>query len=152
MAHPRWIRSFLAPEDLDALAAAIAAAEMTTSAEIRLHLERRLPRSANGDALPRAREVFVGLGMDRTAGRNGVLLYLALEDHRLAVVGDEAVHARVGDDYWRHVRDVMVERLRAGRPRDALLDAIRDVGAVLARHFPRERGDTNELTDAVSVE
>jgi uncharacterized membrane protein len=152
MAHPRWLRRLFTPADLDALGDAIRGAEARTSAELRLHLERRLPRGARGDALARAREVFVRLGMQRTAGRNGVLLYLALDDRRLAIVGDEAIHARVGDAYWSRVRDAMVERLRAGRPRDALLEAIADAAGVLAQHFPRRPDDTNELSDTISVD
>ena len=90
--------------------------------------------------------------MHRTALRHGVLVYLALEDHQVAIVGDEGIHARVGDDYWAGVRDLMVERLRRGEARAALVEAVRELGRSLARHFPRRPDDTNELSDSVSVE
>lgn len=150
MTHPRWLRRLLTDADLDALGDAVRHAEARTSAELRVHLERRLPRGARGDTLARAREVFARLGMQRTAGRNAVLLYLALDDRRLAIVGDDAVHARVGDRVWARLRDLMVERLRAGQPREALLVAIADVADLLARHFPRRPDDRNELDDSVS--
>jgi uncharacterized membrane protein len=89
--------------------------------------------------------------MQRTAERNGVLIYLAIDDHELAVVGDAGVHARVGDEYWQRVRDAMVERLRRGEARDAVLHAVTEVGLVLRRLFPRRPGDDNELSDQVSV-
>lgn len=170
--HPRWVRRFLPPEDLAALQEAIAAAERQTSGEIRVHLERRLPRgrpsppaggrapaaggraaaAAGADpALERAGEVFVRLGMTRTAGRNGVLVYLAVEDHRLAIVGDQAVHAVVGDGYWAGLRDAMAALLRAGRPRDALLTAVGQVGRTLRERFPRRPDDRDELADQVSL-
>jgi uncharacterized membrane protein len=148
--HPRWVHSVFADADLDAIAAAVAAAERDTSAEIRVHLERRVGRT--GDALARAREVFAALGMHRTAERNGVLVYLALEDRTLALVGDDGVHALVGDEYWANLRDRMVARLRERASRDAVIDVVGALGEALARHFPRRRDDRNELSDTVSLE
>src|SRR2546429_3424676 len=89
---PRWARRFLSETDLGAITEAIKAAESRTSAEIRVHLERRLGRGFFGrkrvDALARARAVFAKLGMHRTAERHGVLIYLAVDERTLAVVGD----------------------------------------------------------------
>jgi uncharacterized membrane protein len=153
--HPRWARSLFSEGDFAGIAAAVTAAEAATSAEIRVHLERRLPAArgaGSADALARAREVFAHLGMHRTALRHGVLIYLAVEDHKLAIVGDEGIHARVGDDYWAGLRDLMVERLRREEPGAALVEAIRGLGTSLAIHFPRRPDDTNELSDKVSVE
>lgn len=153
--HPRWARRFLSEADFDAIVHAIVAAEAETSGEIRVHLERRGPRRRGdkwGDVYQRAHEVFSHLGMRRTPQRHGVLIYLALEDRKLAIVGDEGIHGRVGDLYWARVRDLMVEKLRAGAPRDAILAAIREVGRALREHFPRRPGDSNELSDQVSVE
>jgi uncharacterized membrane protein len=152
--HPGWTRTLFAEGDLDAIASAVKEAEKETSAEIRVHLERTVPRvagEAGPDALRRAREVFVRLGMHRTALRHGVLIYVALEDHRVAIVGDEGIHTRVGEGYWVGVRDLMVSRLRQGAASDALIEAVRDLGHSLARHFPRRPGDTNELSDSVSL-
>lgn len=154
MRHPGWTHALFSDADLDAIAAAVAAAEARTSAELRVHLERHVPPGPDGapaDALRRAQAVFVALGMDRTAEHSGVLIYLAVDDHQLAVVGDEGVHARVGDRFWHQMRDAMVERLRAGASRDAVIAALAEVGAVLARHFPGTGGDANELSDQVSL-
>ena len=147
--HPRWTRTLFSDEDLDAIGAAVAEAERGTSGEIRVHLERRLPRGA--DALARATSLFTRLGMHGTAERNGVLLYLAVGDRKLAIVGDAGVHVRVGEAYWQGVRDAMVERLRAGAPRDAVVHAVTDVGLILRKFFPRRPDDTNELSDEVSL-
>jgi len=152
--RPRWTRRFLGEPDFDAISDAIKAAETRTSAEIRVHLERRLPRRFFGkpvDALARARTLFTKLGMHRTAERHGVLIYLAVDDRTLAVVGDVGIHGRVGDRHWHRVRDGMIERLRAGAPREAIIGAIEGIGRELARHYPRRPGDTNELGDEVSV-
>jgi uncharacterized membrane protein len=152
---PSWVTRLFTEEDLAVIARSVEAAERRTSAEIRVHLERRLPRRPlrrAPDVLERARQVFDGLGMHRTRDRNGVLIYLALEDRRLAVLGDEAVHARVGEAYWAHVREVMVDRLRRQAPREAILAAIGDLVTVLAAHFPPRPDDTDELPDRVSLD
>jgi uncharacterized membrane protein len=154
MKHPSWTHALLSDADLEAIADAVAAAERETSGEIRVHLERRLPRArgaAPPDALARATDVFTRLRMHTTAERNGVLVYLAVEDHKLAIAGDAGVHARVGDEYWQRVRDAMVERLRRGQPREAVLHAVAEVGEVLRRFFPRRPDDRDELSNRVSL-
>jgi uncharacterized membrane protein len=147
--HPKWARKLFSDDDLDAIAAAVHEAERNTSGEIRVHLERRLPRAT--DVLARAAHVFRHLRMHATVERNAVLLYFAVEDRKLAIVGDQGVHDRVGEAYWPRVRDAMVERLRAGAPRDAVVHAVTDVGLVLQKFFPRRPGDENELSDDVSL-
>jgi uncharacterized membrane protein len=152
--RPRWVSRVFSPEDLDAIVGAVDHAESRTAAEIRVHVERRVPRGRRDptdDAMVRARQVFAALKMHETALRAGVLIYLALEDHKLAIVGDDGIHARVGDAYWAQIRDRMVERLRSGLARAAVVQAVEEVGAVLAREFPRRPDDVDELSDEVSL-
>jgi uncharacterized membrane protein len=154
MGHPRWTARVFSHDDLQAIAAAVHAAERETSGEIRVHLERRMPRRRGapaGDALVRATHVFHRLQMHATEHRNAVLIYLALEDRKLAIVGDEGVHARVGDEYWQRIRDAMVERLRGGAARDAIVHAVTDVGLVLRKFFPPAPGRPRRLSDDVSL-
>ena len=153
--HPSWTRQFLSEADFDAVTRAIKTAESRTSAEIRVHLERRVPRrlllGRAPDVMTRARQVFRRLGMHKTAERHGVLIYLALEDRRFAVVGDDGIHGRVGDPHWHRVRDLMVDKLRANAPREAIERGVEELGRALAEHYPRRPDDTNELSDEVSV-
>jgi uncharacterized membrane protein len=150
MAHPAWVHKVFSERDLDEISAAVGRVESTTTAEVRVHLERTVPGAR--DPLARAREVFRRLRMHKTRYRNGVLVYLALDDRKLAIVGDAAIHARVGDAYWEGVRDLMVRHLRAEAPRDAVVHAVEDLGRVLAQHFPRGPGDDpNELSNDVSA-
>jgi len=146
--HPKWVRAFLAEADLDGVARAIAAAEARTSAEIRVHLDHRCP----GEAMARAVAVFERLGMQRTAARHGVLIYVSVDDHKLAVLGDQGIHERVGQAYWERLVEAVLGHFRDQRPRDGLLHAVGEVGTVLARHFPRRPDDVNELSDQVSID
>ncbi len=145
--QPRWVGRFLSREDLDTITRAIAEAERHTSAEIRVHLDARCP----GEPMARAVGVFETLGMHRTALRHGVLIYVSIEDRRLAVIGDRGIHERVGEAYWRQLVDDVLAHFREERPRDGLLHAVGELGRALRRHFPHPPEDTNELSDQVSV-
>ena len=151
MADPAAAKEVL--QSVNTMADAVRQAEAATSAEIRVHLERRVHRLPlqRPDALRRARRVFAHLGMHLTAERHGVLIYLALDDRKLAIVGDEGIHGRVGDTYWEAVRDLMVAKLGEGRALDAVLSGVAEVGRVLAEHFPRRPDDRNQLSDQVSL-
>jgi uncharacterized membrane protein len=152
--RPAWTRGLLSEADLDTIVAAVREAETRTAAEIRVHVERRVAHALlrrSVDPMARARHVFASLGMHRTAHRAGVLIYLAVVDRKLAIVGDDGIHARVGDEYWLAVRDGMVERLRAGSVVTALVWAVGQVADALARFFPRRPDDVDELPDDVSI-
>jgi len=146
--HPRWVRRFLSEADLEAVQRAISEAEAGTSAEIRVHLDHRCP----ADPMARAVTVFERLGMHRTAQRHGVLVYLAITDRKLAVLGDRGIHERVGEAYWQRLVADVIAHFREERLRDGVLHAVNALGAALRRHFPRGPEDQNELRDEVSIE
>lgn len=125
---------------------AIREAEKRTSGEIRVHVRRR----SKGDALRAAQRIFERLGMHRTRERNGVLIFAALDDRLFAVIGDRAIHQRVGGEFWNQTCDAMARLFSAGRVEDALVEGVKRTGAVLESHFPRSGGDQNELSDNVT--
>ena len=93
----------------------------------------------------------IASGMHRTAGRHGVLIYVAISHRKLAVVGDQGIHVRVGETYWRGLVADVLAHFRDQRPRDGLLHAVAELGAALHQHFPRDPDDRNELSDEVSI-
>jgi len=113
---------------------AIREAESNTSGQIRVYFHRG---KLDGDPLVAATRRFHRLGMDKTKDRNAVLIFVAARAHKFAVVGDEAIHQRCGEQYWQQVVDLMREHFRNERFSDALVDGIRDIGGVLASHFPK---------------
>ncbi len=148
MSDPGSVRKQLPPEDEARIVAAIGAAEARTSGEIRVHVEGK----GGGDALAAARARFVRLGMDRTAERNGVLVYVALLDRKFAIVGDEGIHSHVGSEFWDALRDGMSARFAAGDLVGGIEEALRSIGERLAEAFPRSAQDSNELPDEVSTD
>lgn len=143
---------YFTPEEQERVRAAIEAAESRTSGEIRVHVERDLPRRgpASRDAYRRARDVFARLGMHRTAAHNGVLIYLALRPRALAVVGDEGLHAQVGSAFWSEVVAAMLPAFADDRPAEGLATGAAMIGERLRQHFPHRDDDVNELPDDIS--
>jgi putative membrane protein len=83
----------------------------------------------------------------RTRGRTGILIYLSLAERRAEIVADAAIAAKVSAEVWGDAMAAMLGELKAGRLADGLVEAVEQVGAVLAQHFPRAADDQNELPD-----
>lgn len=83
----------------------------------------------------------------RTTGRTGVLIYLSMREHRAEIVADESIAALVPAEVWGEAMGDMLAEIRKGRIAEGLAAGIRDVGFVLAEHFPRGADDQNELPD-----
>lgn len=140
------VESFLTATQEEEIVAAIRQAERLTSGEIRVHLER----TCTGDALNRAQELFFHLNMDHTKEHNGVLIYIAVDTRKFAVIGDSGIHKMVGDSFWQGIRDAMVSRFRESDYTTGIIDAIQLIGTQLSTHYPWNEDDVNELPDQIS--
>ena len=126
---------------------AVKEAELNTSGEIRIYIEDH----CKGELMDRAAFIFEEMKIHETAHRNGVLIYLAFSDKRFAVLGDAGIHTIVGNDFWLSVKEMLIEQFKNGRYTDGLIAAIKEAGNVLQKHFPFEKGDTNELPDEAII-
>ena len=137
----------LTPEQESSLVEAIGEAERHTSGEIKVHFELNVPK---GDAVKRAQEVFATLRMHETAERNGILIYIATEDRRFAVWGDEGIHQKVGDAFWQNLAASLSAAFKSEQYLQGLRQAVVEVGKQLGTFFPRRDDDRNELSDGIS--
>jgi uncharacterized membrane protein len=138
-------RTFLSQLDDRSIVDAIARAEQKTSGEIRVFISEKQV----SEVLNEAKVHFLRLGMQKTRGRNGVLIYIAPRSRNFAIIGDIAIHERCGDNLWQDIAGSMETYLRQERYTEALVTAIERVGVVLAAHFPRQPDDRNELPDEI---
>jgi uncharacterized membrane protein len=129
------------------IVAAIQAAEHRTSGEIRVYVESRC-RYVN--PMHRAAEIFAGLNMEKTAARNGVLVYVALKDRQLALFGDEGINRKVGSAFWNEqVRNILAHFNKADYA-GGIARVVAEIGSALQTHFPYDKGtDKNELPDDI---
>jgi uncharacterized membrane protein len=136
---------FISQLDDQKIVDAIAAAELRTSGEIRVFIAA----DAIADALPEAKRQFTAMGMEKTAERNGVLIYIAPKSQTFAVVGDQGVHAECGEQFWNATANQMKSLLKENKFTEALLVSITNIAEVLARHFPRRDDDRDELPNQI---
>ncbi|MBT8263449.1 MAG: TPM domain-containing protein [Bacteroidia bacterium] len=141
------LEDFLMPQEEAEVINAIRSAEKNTSGEIRVHLEAH----SNMDAFERAAEVFDFLHMNNTKLSNGVLIYVAVEDRTLVIMGDTGINEVVAPDFWESTKDVIVSQFKLGDVKQGLVDGILMAGEQLKQHFPYGGGSGNELTDNISV-
>lgn len=140
---------FLSTEDQGTVVAAIREAETTTSGEIKVHIEPRCPVP---DSYARAIDLFGRLGLEKTRERNAVLIYIASDDKRFAMVGDTGIHAEVGAPFWSEATATLSQHFKSAKVKDGLVEAIAAIGRRLAAKFPHTDADTNELSDEISTQ
>jgi uncharacterized membrane protein len=139
-------REFLSKLDHDRIVDSIGEVESNTSGEIRVYLKRG---KLDADPLITAQKKFRQLRMDQTAERNAVLIFVAPRAHKFAVVGDKMIHEKCGGEFWRSIVERMRTHFKNEKFSDALVEAIKEIGKVLAGHFPKTSANPNELPDEI---
>jgi len=129
----------------DRIASAIADAEIATSGEIRIAIDKH----CKTDPIERAVECFSNLDMDKTARRNGVLIYLAHADHKFAIIGDSGINKLVPDDFWETTKIAMTAHFAKGNLAEGIIAGVALAGEKLALFFPPQKGDINELPNDI---
>jgi putative membrane protein len=95
----------------------------------------------------RALDLFKVGTESKTLGRTGVLLYLSMAEHRAEIVADQAIASKVSPTVWGDAMIGLTSHVRAGRPGAGMAEAVRQMGIVLAEHFPKGSENPNELPD-----
>jgi uncharacterized membrane protein len=132
-------------EEQEQLKETIRRAEALTSGEIRLYVENHCP----GNVLDRAAFIFGFLKMHETRERNGVLFYLAVYDHKFAILGDAGINGRVKADFWDEIKNIMQAQFRQKKYFEGMQTGIMMAAEALKTYFPRSSSDVNELSDDI---
>jgi uncharacterized membrane protein len=140
--------SLLPAEKAELVVAAVRQAEAMTSGEIRVFIESHC---AYVNAVDRAWEVFERLQMHATKERNAVLVYMALLDRQIAIVGDEGINIKVAEDnFWKKELETLRAYCRQGAIAEGLQRVVLDIGQALSSYFPHhENEDHNEIPDDI---
>lgn len=137
---------FFNKEEKAAIVQAIADAEMETSGEVRIHVDSKCKE----DVLDRAAFIFKKLEMHKTELRNGVLIYLAVEDRKFAIVGDVGINIKLPADFWDSVKEKMKSQFVKQMFVAGLTEGILEIGKQLKIYFPYMENDKNELSNEMS--
>jgi uncharacterized membrane protein len=88
--------------------------------------------------------------MHKTKLRNGVLFYLALEDHKFAILGDAGINNVVQENFWDDIKEHMAAKFKEGKISEGIIEGVKMAGNQLKQHFPIQKNDINELPDDIS--
>jgi hypothetical protein len=147
---PLQARKAFPPEVLDAVEREVAACEQRHRGEVCFVVEAELDTAQlwrDLNSRERALEVFAAQGVWNTEENNGVLIYVLLAERRVEVVADRGVDRRVSRAEWDAICRAMEEHFRAGRFREGAVAGVRAAADLLAREFPAQGGERNELGD-----
>ncbi len=95
----------------------------------------------------RAVDLFKVGAQGRTIASTGILIYLSLQERRAEIVADAAIAGKVAPEIWGDAMIALIAHVREGHPGDGMAEAVRQVGIVLAEHFPKGDDVVNELPD-----
>ena len=137
-------KEYFTAEQQQQMVEAIQKAEKNTSGEVRIFVESRCKYV---DPVERAKEIFFNLKMEQTRDRNAVLLYMAMDDHQLALFADEGIYQRLGAEFWSQEVRKIIAAFTKDDYTGGICKVITDVGEALQYHFPYESADKNELPD-----
>ena len=144
---PSKVEDFLSKDEEVAVVEAIRVAEKNTSGEIRVHLEATTSLAP----FDRATQVFELLHMNNTKLSNGVLIYVAVTDKALVILGDRGINNVVPVNFWEGTKDAIIMQFKKGNVKQGLIDGILKAGAQLKKHFPYTKDDINELPNEISI-
>src|SRR6056297_148886 len=139
-------REFLSEEDEKLIVDAIERAEQDTTGEIRVHIEFKCKK----DPLERAKVLYHELEMDQTEARNGVILYIATEDKKVSIFGDEGLSKKVDDHFWQDEIDSLISEFKKGNFESGIERVVGDIGEKLKIYFPSDGSDPDELGNEIS--
>jgi putative membrane protein len=97
----------------------------------------------------RAVRAFYEKGLYRTRHETGILIFISIFERKVWILGDRGINARIPAESWQQLIQLLTAGIREGRSCEALCSVIARCGEQLALHFPRERGDRNELPDEI---
>lgn len=135
--------------ELDRIVETIRQAENNTSAEIRVCVAK----NCKIDPLEAAYAKFRKLKMDKTTLRNSVLIYVAPNDNKAAIIGDTGIDKIAVDDFWDSTLHGMIQFFRNNNAIcDGICYGVEKVGNLVKKFFPISEDDFNELSDEVIID
>ncbi|MBU6422283.1 MAG: TPM domain-containing protein [Gammaproteobacteria bacterium] len=115
--------------------------------ELHLHL---VPNHVKHSRASRqAKAQFYLQGVHVTRHHSGVLFFVSLAEHHVEIVADKGIHEKLGEAHWRGIIQAFVAEVRKGRVVDGFVDAIGACGAAMAKHYPADPNQPNELSDGL---
>jgi uncharacterized membrane protein len=139
---------FLQQLDHDNIVKTIQLAEQCTTGEIRVRVSHQKVLLF-GDEMQAARRAFKSMEMSKTPDRNGVLLMIFPKRRQVVILGDRAIHEKVGQTFWENVIQTATNEFKDKHYTEGIVRAVEIVGKALSQYFPKTRSDSDSLPNKV---
>jgi uncharacterized membrane protein len=139
-------KDFFTDEQKQLIKVSIANAELNTSGEIRVHVDK----VCKINVLDQAAAIFHHLKMDATELHNGILFYISIDDQKFAIIGDKGINEKVPPDFWDNIKETTLSFFKQKQFTEGLCKGIEMAGEKLKIYFPLQVNDINELSNDVS--
>jgi len=89
--------------------------------------------------------------IDRTENRSGILIFISLMERQVVVLADKGISEKLPEETWNEVVQLIIEKIKIGKPAEGLIAGIRRCGDILQKHFPANGSEKNELSNGLIV-
>jgi putative membrane protein len=114
----------------------------------RMIVSRKLMRKKVND---RAIRHFMESGVYNTKDRTGILIFISILEKRAELLADRGISKKIPQEKWNSIMEHVIEGIKSNRFTEHILEAISECGDLLARHFPVDPDDVNELGDDLQI-
>ncbi len=147
------IYHFVDDDELLRISNKIKEMERTTAGEICVSIkEKRSFLEKRKTLRELAEKEFFKLGVANTRDKTGILIFLLLEDRKFYILADSGINEKVNQETWDKIKNEMQLKFSKGEFGKGLIFGVNEVGKILSRHFPVKPGDTNELSNRISLD
>ena len=92
---------------------------------------------------------FFNRGLYRTRDETGVLVLISVFEHKVWVLADQGINAKVDEGQWDDVVKMIIDGIKQKRQVEAICEAVEKIGDLLTEHFPIKPDDTDELDNVI---
>lgn len=143
---------FLSDDDLLRISSFIREMEKKTSGEIAISIKEQRSFFKRNTPLPKlAHAEFLRLGMQRTAAKTGILIYIILKSRELYILADEAIHSKAEEGIWEEFKNNLLLQIKNGNACGGIIEAVHGIGALYEKHLPPPEKNINEVSNRVVV-
>ena len=98
-----------------------------------------------------AAEAFSRMHVRHTKGGTGIVIYVSLFEHMVCVEADKGIAEKVEVSEWKAICEGMVKAMKAKKHREGFVEVIGKCGELLAKHFPIQPDDVDELSNELRI-
>ena len=117
-------------------------------------LKRKLinPQELDSEVKEKALVSFLEQGLHETRDKTGILILISLFEHRVQVLADSGINAKVPEHTWDEIVAIIIAGLKTDDACNAVCRAVERCGELLQEHFPSKHDDTDELPNLIIEE